>query len=148
MSWQGPTKSVPRLPFNFNFSSCFSSPPLYFIYTDLLAILFEYRACCLFRVFGQNIFFTWNTVLPDTCMAGSRMPIYFCSNVTYSWKFTLTTLCKIATCSSSSDALKPSYSIFLFISMYTMHFLSPLLQCKFHEGIDLCLYCSLIFSSS
>ena len=58
------------------------------------------------------------------------------------------TLFKIATCSSSSDALKPSYSIFLFISVYTMHFLSPLLQCKFHEGIDLCLYCSLIFPSS
>lgn len=120
-----PYKIYPLLSSKFN--SCFSSPSPHFIYTDLLAVPLEYRACSLSRCLDRIFPLPGTLYCQILCMANSFMPINFCSNVTYSRRSIPTTLFKIAACSPSSDTPKPSYSTFLFIFIYITYFLSPLL---------------------
>lgn len=76
----------------------------------------------------------------EHCTANSYMLTSFCSCITFSRKAAPTTWFKIATYSSSSDTPTSSYSVLLLIFMFIGCFLSPLLECKFHEVKDLCLY--------
>lgn len=145
-------------PWLSSFSSCFSSPSLDFIHTDLLAVLLEYWACSHFRALGQMSFlylehciarylhdrflYAYILVLQGYSQGSLRWPPYLKLQPVLPFLILPNTLILLL-CLSFPEHFLIYYIICLFI--FIACFLSPLLECNFHEGRDRCLYCSLKF---